>query len=325
MLHGSRQDGKRHADVRREPPLPGLRCGDRERSVVARLPQPRALFGRRHGLEGGCSFPAEDLAHRCDLVVATVELDEEARQLGVRRALVRVHRAEGRFVEQLAAGHGQPRADERNRGAAGRADVRERGANRHRALGQAVQAQRQLGDHAQRPFGADEERAEVVARGRLDGARARPDHRPVGEHDLEREHVRAHAAVADGRRSACVGRRHPAERRVGPGVDREPQAVLDHSRVELAAQHAGLRARLQVARQDLEHAVQPPKVDRDRAIRRDHVTFERSSRAERHDGNAVLVRPRERARDVFGRLREDDGRRRAARVVAEVAGVQVEH
>ena len=204
-------------------------------------------------------------------------------------------------------------------------DVRERGADRDRALGHAVQTQRELGDHAECSLRADEERAKVVARGRLDRARARPDHRSVCEHDLEREHVRAHAAVADGRRPTRVRRRHPAERRVGAGVDREPQPVLGNRDVQLAAQHARLRACLQIAGQHLEHAVQSREVERDRAGRGDHVTFERRSGAEGDDGDAVLVRPREHARDVLGRFGEDDGRGRAPRVIAEVARVQIEH
>ena len=325
VFHRVREDRERDADVRREPALARSGRGDRKRGVVPRVPQLRARLGRRHCLEGGHVLPAADLASGRDLLVASVELDEEARRFLVRRSLVRVHRPERRLIEQLATRDRQAGADERHGGAARGTDVRERGADRDRALGQAVQAQRELGDHAERSLRADEERAQVVAGRRLDRARARSDHRSVGEHDLEREHVRAHAAVADGRRAARVGRRHPAERRVRSRIDGEPQTVLGDRGVQLAAEHARLRARLQVAGKHLEDAVQAREVERERAVGGDHVAFERRSGAEGNDGDAVLVRPREHAGDVLGRLGKDDRHGRAPRVVAQVARVQVEH
>ena len=62
------------------------------------------------------------------------------------------------------------------------------------------------------------------------------------------------------------------------------------------------------------------------SAQRDHVRLERRPGAERdRRGRASLVRPREHAGDVLGRLREDDDVGRAPRVVAEVARVVVEH
>ena len=108
---------------------------------------------------------------------------------------------------------------------AGVLERREREPDGDLVLGDAPQAHRQLGDHAERPLAADEERPQVVAGGALDRPRPRPDDAAVGEHDLEREHVRAHRAVADGRRPRRVRRRHPAERRVRARVDGEPEPV----------------------------------------------------------------------------------------------------
>src|SRR5215207_11739409 len=81
VLDSVREDRERHADVRCEPALARRRRGDRERGVVARLPQPRARLDRSLDLEGGYALPAEDLARGSDLVIASVELDEEARSL----------------------------------------------------------------------------------------------------------------------------------------------------------------------------------------------------------------------------------------------------
>ena len=138
---------------------------------------------------------------------------------------------------------GTPDADQRRRRAARGLDRRERGARDDDVIRNRMQPQRQLGDHAERPFRADDEIRQVVAGRRLDRARARADDAAVGEHDLELEHVRAHAAVPHGRRAARIRRRHAAERRVRARVDREPEAVRAGRRVELRARHAGLHGR----------------------------------------------------------------------------------
>ena len=62
-------------------------------------------------------------------------------------------------VEQLDARERDARADERDGGPARRVEVREGGARGDDVLRDAVQAQRQLGDDAERPLRADEEAA----------------------------------------------------------------------------------------------------------------------------------------------------------------------
>ena len=220
---------------------------------------------------------------------------------------------------------GTPDADDRRRRAARRLDRRERGARDDDVLGDRMQPQRQLGDHAERPLRADEEIRQVVAGRRLHGARAGADDAPVREHDLELEHVRAHAAVAHGRRAARVRRRHPAERRVGAGVDREPEPVRAGRRLELRARHARLDGRGQVVGPQRDDRVHARQVEADPAVERDHVALEARARAERHDGHAGAVRVREHGRDLGGRLREDDDVRAVRRVIREIGRVLVEH
>ena len=158
--------------------------------------------------------------------------------------------------------------------------------------GNRMEAQRQLGDHAERALGADEEIRQVVAGRRLRRTRAGTDDAAVGEHDLEREHVRAHAAVAHGRRAARVRRGHPAERRVGARVDGEEQAVRPGGGLELRARHARLDGHGQILRTQRDDRVHPRQVEADPAVERNHVALEARAGAERDDGHAVLGRHR---------------------------------
>ena len=94
---------------------------------------------------------------------------------------------------------------------------------------------RQLRDHRQCPLRADEEPGQVVAGRGLARAAAGADDAAVREHRLEREHVRAHLPVAHRGRARRIRRRHPAERRIGPRIDREEEAVLARPRVRARA------------------------------------------------------------------------------------------
>ena len=176
-------------------------------------------------------------------------------------SLVGVQRGDRHRVDELAARDGDAAADDRGGGAARRLDGRERGARDDDVLGDRVQPQGQLGDRAERALGADEEVREVVAGRRLDGAAARPDDAAVGEHDLEREHVGAHAAVADGRRPARVRPRHAAEGRVRARVDREEEPVRPRRLLELRARDAGLHRGGEVVGADREDAVHAREIE----------------------------------------------------------------
>ena len=63
---------------------------------------------------------------------------------------------------------------------------------------------------------------------------------PAREHRLEGEHVGSHLPVAGRRRPRGIRGGHPAQRRVGAGVDREPEAVRAGRRLELRPRDAGL-------------------------------------------------------------------------------------
>ena len=84
-----------------------------------------------------------------------------------------------------------------------------------------------LGDDAERALRADEQPRQVVAGGGFLRARLRGrDHLAIGEHDLQRQHVVPHGAVAHRIGARGARRRHAAERGVGAGIDREEQALV---------------------------------------------------------------------------------------------------
>ena len=67
----------------------------------------------------------------------------------------------------------------------------------------------------------------------------------------------AHRAVADGVRAAGPRRGHPADRRVGAGVDREKQSLPLELFVEPVAGHAGLDRDVEILGADGEDAIEP--------------------------------------------------------------------
>ncbi len=179
-------------------------------------------------------------------------------------------------------------------------------------------------DHRERALRAEQQPREVVARGRLAGARARVDHGPVGEHGAQAEHVLAHRAVARRAGARGGGGRHPAERRVRAGVDREEQAVLAEQLLQREPVHARLDAAVEVLRVDLEHAVHAGEVERDPAVDGQHVALERAAGAPRDHGHAVLgAGPQDRG-DLLGRVREGDRVGLARGEARLVAAVQAE-
>ena len=281
--------------------LPGARGDEREAGVVPRLPEPRARRRVALDLERVAPRPRPaPAAPRGRRRPPRRAPPNSTKRLGASAsavplyALTRAHRLR---VEQLEPRDARRRRRPARRRAARRLDVRERDARGDGVLGDPVQAQRQLGDHAERPLGADEERGQVVAGRRLAarGCPVRID-AAVGEHDLEREHVRAHAAVADGRRAARVRRRHAAERRVGAGVDRELEPVRGRAAAFSASRVTpGCTTAVEVAGRDARRSRSSRReVEADAAAERDHVALEARAGAERHDGHA-LARSRTRA------------------------------
>ena len=80
---------------------------------------------------------------------------------------------------------------------------------------------------------------QVVARARFARAPAGADQAAVGGDHLQRQHVVAHRPVAHRHGAGGAGRRHPADRGVGAGIDRKEQAGVRQRRVELLAGDAG--------------------------------------------------------------------------------------
>ena len=185
--------------------------------VVTRLPEPRAIFGRRRPLEAGRALLGGDapataarvLGHR--LVARAVELEEQRRLQRVVQARVAVDRVDLHFVEQLDARDRDTELDRRHHRlhrALHRLEGTDGGGH---GFGQAVQTQRDLGDDAERAFGSDEQARQVVAGRRLARAaagvnrRCRRPGRPSGR-------ARLRASCRSGRRS-CPTRASPPCRR----------------------------------------------------------------------------------------------------------------
>ena len=129
---------------------------------------------------------------------------------------------------------------------------------------------------------------QVVAGGGLARALRRLDHRAVGHHRRHVEHVLAHGAVAHGGGAGGARRGHAADGGLlGAGIDGEEQADVAQIVVELLARDAGLDHAVEVALVDGEHAVHAREVERQPAVRRVDVAFERGAGAERDDGHAM--------------------------------------
>ena len=95
---------------------------------------------------------------------------------------VAIDRIDHHLVQQLDSRHRNPqldRGDHRPHGAFHRVERTHRRGDR---LGQAVHAQRDLGNHAERSLGPDEETRQVVTGRRLSRAAAGADDAPVGKH-----------------------------------------------------------------------------------------------------------------------------------------------
>ena len=301
--------------------------GGRVGSVVPRRPQPRPAVGVALVDDLRRALRLGQLAHELEVGLdgglRACRLDEQAGAFRIARAAVGVDRRERPGIEQLEPGDGRAGGDCGRRGPARRVDRREGDALRDDVLRDAVQPEAHLGDHRQRPLGADEQARQVVAGRGLRRAAPRPDDRPVREHRLEREHVGAHLPVADRRRPGRVRRGHAAERRVGARIDREEEPVLPRRPFELRPRHPRLDGRGQVAGRDLDDPVHAREVEADAAARRNHVAFEARAGAERRHGHLALVRQREHPRDVVGRGRVDHEVRAPRPVEGDVGSVEV--
>ncbi|EUA39420.1 FAD linked oxidase domain protein [Mycobacterium avium subsp. avium 2285 (R)] len=219
-----RRQRQRHVELQRRP-VHAEHLGQR----LPDLPQPLP----RNGIHADCRFAAErrvvqEAGEPLGLVVVGGQLHQQ-QPVGVDRgghaAMLAGHRSRA-AVDQFQrsdAVHVAERAPGGHHGI----QVGEPADRRHRVRRGGVQSQVQLGDHAQRALGADEQRGQVVA-GVVPAHPAAPaQQRAVGQRDLDAEHLLAHVAVpnrvqptgirgghaADGR--AVTGREVHAEHQVG--------------------------------------------------------------------------------------------------------------
>ena len=79
-------------------------------------------------------------------------------------------------------------------------------------------------------------------------------------------------------------------RGVGAGIDREHQAGVLQVRVELEPRQPGLDGNVEIFGAETQHPRHARQVDRDAAVDRVDVAFERAAHAERHDRRPVLRR-----------------------------------
>ena len=188
-----------------------------------------------------------------------------------------------------------------------------------------MQAQADLGDHAERALGADEQAREVVARRRFACAAARADDAAVGEHHGEPEHVLAHRAVAHRVGARRAGRGHAADAGIGAGIDREEQPGIAQLGIELLARDAGLYQAVEVGGVDLAHGVHLHEIEGDAAAQRGDVALERCAGAVGDHGHALLRADRDDGADLLGGAWERHPVGRRALVIGLVAAMLLAH
>ena len=289
--HAFGEPRDRHADVGREHAGAGPQRPARPIGVVTRLPELGALLGLGRPVERAAAELGRDLAEPARLLgdagVAAVEFDEQHRRLRQRELGIGVRRLHLQLVEQFDARHRDAGLDGQDGGVAGGLDRRERADAGGDRLRNAGKPQRQLDDDAERAFGADHQPREVVAGRRFLGA-ARGGHQlAIRQHDLQRQHVVLHGAVAHGIGAGAARRRHAAERGVGAGIDREEQALVAQVLVERLAGDAGLDHAVEVLGMHRQHPVHVAEIDRHAAVRRVDLALERRAGAERDHRHAM--------------------------------------
>ena len=225
-----RQARDRHAHIGGQCLRAGPQAARRPIGVVPCLPQARAVLGLGRPFERTAGEIARDLAETLGLLGDTrggaMELDEQHRHFRQRQLGVEIGGFDLQLVEQFDARHRDAGLDGDDRRVAGRLDRGERAHAGRDRLGNAGELERELGDDAKRAFRADDQPGQIVARRRLLGA-ARGGHQfAVRQHDLERQHVVFHGAVAHRIGAGATRRRHTAERSVGAGIERKEQALI---------------------------------------------------------------------------------------------------
>ncbi len=144
---------------------------------------------------------------------------------------------------------------------------------------------------------------EVVTRCGFLGACARRDDLAVGTHDLQRQNIIAHGAVAHGIGARRAGGRHAADGGVRAGIDRKEQALIAQMFVERLAGDARFDDAIEIVAMHGEDTVHLAQIDADATRRRVDLPFKRGAGAERNHRDAPLGADPHHVLNVQGRLR----------------------
>ena len=117
--------------------------------------------------------------------------------------------------------------------------------------------------------------------------RAGAHERSVRGDDAERQDELLHRAVAHRVGARGAGRGHAAERGVGARIDREEQAAVAQMLVELLAGDAGLDDAVEILGVDRDNRVHARAVEREAAMRRVDMAFQRRAHPEGRDRRVV--------------------------------------
>jgi hypothetical protein len=262
---------------------------------LAHLPEDLALgLVARHADLAAAGLLAQ-LAHlvegRLELGLRPVELDEQ-RRAGVERPPGVGHGLRGadrEVVHHLDGARHDPRGDDVRDRVPGVAGGLEEGHERAHRLGRGHDADGDLRRHAQRPLGADEDAAQVVA-GEVELLAAQLLHGAVGQDDLKAADVVRGEAVLEAVRAAGVlghvaaDRAHDLRRRIGRVEVRGRDGGRDgHVR------HPGLAHHALVLEVDLEDAAQPRQDHEHAVLERQRPARQAAARAARHPRHARRV------------------------------------
>src|SRR6478752_1841040 len=139
----------------------------RQRRMVARLPQPRALFRPRRPLKGAAAEVGGDFTKSIrflgDRSFRAMKLKEQHRRLRQTEIGMQIARPHLQRIEQFNAGHRDAGLDRMDGGIAARLHGRKRTSTAGNRFRNSRELQRQLRDDPERAFRTDHESCEVVA------------------------------------------------------------------------------------------------------------------------------------------------------------------
>ena len=232
-----------------------------------------------------------------------------------------VDRSDLRLVEQLDAGNRNPALDRRNNRVHRTFDIREPADCGRDRFGNSVKPDSHLGNYSQGAFRSDKQPGQVVAGRRFAGPPRCANYPAVGEHDCERQDVFPHRPVSHRVGPRGTRRRHPAQRCIGTGIDREKQAGVAQMLIELLAGDTRLDGGVEIFGVDPQDVVHLRQVDAYAARQRRDVPLQRGPRAEGDHRRLMLGTKRNDRGDFLGGAREGDGIRRMRGVVGFVLPV----